>query len=140
MTHDVTPTDPEQALRTNRILWLALLFSQLIYVVILLLVAQPLCDPSSLAVLPLAFGAAAAGSAVAAHLFWRRATGAGRALHDEPVTPAAAFQGYVLAWVLDESIAIYGMVLGFLGFPLASWAPFSAAAFALMLAHRPRAH
>ena len=48
-----------------------------------------------------------------------------------PPPPQQAFTFFILACVLDESIAIYGLVLAFLGALAETWASFSAAAFAL---------
>ena len=48
-----------------------------------------------------------------------------------------AFTEYIVAWVLDEAIAIFGLVLAFLALSTAVWAPFSVAALILMLLHRP---
>ncbi len=87
-------------------------------------------------VLPLAFAGVALATVAGAHLFWRRAAGSGRPTHEAP-EPAAAFPSYLLAWVMDEAIALYGLVLGMLGFGAEAWGPFSAAGFVLMLLHRP---
>ncbi len=130
--------DPAQAERTRKIIWLTLLVSQLIYVAIILSGAiQTRTEPVDIPVFPMVLGVVAATTAVASHLFWRRATGAGRALHVAPPQPAAAFTSFLMAWVLDESIAIYGFVLSVLAFSAAAWAPFIVEAIALLLVHRP---
>ncbi len=131
--------DPDQAKLTSRVVWIALLLSQGIYVaIILFLAAQVRGAPPESSRLPMALGVVAVGTGVIAHVFWRRATGAGRAVHLPPPEPAAAFQHRIVAWVLDESIAVYAVVLGFLGFGASTWAPFSVAGAALLLVHRPR--
>lgn len=136
MSQKGTPIDPEQARRTNQVLWIALMLSQAIYGLVALLVAEP--RDGVVAAMPLVLGAVGVASGVGAHLSWRRATGAGRALHAEPVRLADRFRGYLIAWVLDESIAVFGLMLALLGFPSTTWAPFLAAGMALMLVHRPR--
>lgn len=131
--------DPAQARLTQRVVWISLLLSQAIYIlVIVFLAAQSSGEPRVGSLFPTALAAVAFTTGVIAHAFWRRATGAGRAVHLPPPEPAAAFQHLVLAWVLDESIAVYALVLGFLGFGAATWAPFSVAAAILLLVHRPR--
>lgn len=124
------------AARERWILWAALLVSQLVYLGILLSGMAP-GDGGGPAILPLLLGAIGVGEAALAHLFWRRASGSGRAAHEPPPEPASAFTSSVLAWTLDESVAISALVLGFLGFPAATWGLFSGAAFVLMLVHRP---
>ncbi len=134
----MTEIDPSLTLRTRQTIWLTLLVSQLIYVGIILSgVIQVRTEPVGIPVFPIVLGVVAATTAVASHVFWRRATGAGRALHVAPPEPAAAFTSFLLAWVLDESIAIYGFVLSLLAFGAAAWAPFSLAGFVLLLVHRP---
>lgn len=128
--------DPAQVHRT--VLWAALLASQLVYLALLGVGFRIAPEPVELPVLPFALGAVAAATAGAAHWAWRRASGAGRPLHAPAPDDARAFTSYVIAWALDESIAIHALVLGFLGFPPSTWGVFSAAAFVLTLAHRPR--
>lgn len=130
--------DPEQARRVNKILWLTLLASQVVYLAVILSgVGTTRDEPLDLQALPIALAVVAIATAVGAHLCWRRASGAGRPIHTTPPDPAASFTFYILAWVLDESIAIYGLVLGLLAFSPEVWGPFSVAALALMLVHRP---
>ena len=136
MSQEGTPIDPEQARRTNQVLWIALMLSQAIYGLVALLVAEP--RDGVVAAMPLVLAAVGVASGVGAHLSWRRATGAGRALHAEPVRLADRFRGYLIAWVLDESIAVFGLMLALLGFRSTTWAPFLAAGMARMLVHRPR--
>ena len=130
-------TGPAQAMRTSRILWLALLAAQGLYVALLLSgVARLRGEPLEIPALPLALAGVAVATGVGAHGFWRRASGTARPVHAAP-DPASAFTSYLLAWVLDESIGIHGLVLGLLGFGPGVWAPFSAAGLALTLLHRP---
>ena len=134
----MTQTDPAQVKRTNRILWLALLASHVVYVAVNLSgVVRTREEPLDLPVFPIALAVVALATGVGSHLYWRRASGAGRPIHSSPPDPAASFTSYMLAWVFDESIAIYGLMLGLLAFPVDVWVPFSLAAFVLMLVHRP---
>jgi F0F1-type ATP synthase membrane subunit c/vacuolar-type H+-ATPase subunit K len=128
--------DPEQARRSNWVVWGCLVLSQLIYVWI---VASRLVTPPGQppAVIAIALGVVAVATGLGAHICWRRSRGAGRAAHEPPPTQQVSFTFFILACVLDESIGIYGLVLGFLGAPLETWAPFNAAAILLLLVHRP---
>jgi hypothetical protein len=135
----VNEADAAQARLTRTIVWVALLVSQAVYVALLLSGTVPVQKaPSAGAIFPIALGAAATTTAIIAHNLWRRASGAGRPLHEVAPDAAGAVPQYLIAWVLDESVGIYGLVLGFLGFPSATWALFSAAGFLLLLVHRPR--
>ena len=129
--------DPAQARRNNWILWATLLLTQLVYVGIAAsgLGRQPGPGPDE--VFARALGVVAIGTAIGAHLCWRHSRGAGRAVNEPPPTQQQTFTFFLLAAVLDESIAICGLVLAFLGAPAETWAPFSIAAFALLLVHRP---
>jgi F0F1-type ATP synthase membrane subunit c/vacuolar-type H+-ATPase subunit K len=130
--------DPAQARRTNWALWAALLVAQVVYVGI---AASGVAGRSRTSppadVFSIALGVVGIGTAIGAHLCWRHSRGASRAAHEPPPSPQQAFTFFLLACVLDESIAIYGLVLALLGAPVETWAPFSAAAFALLLLHRP---
>jgi hypothetical protein len=134
----VATVDPAQARRTNWVLWAALLFAQVVYAAI---AASGIAGRSSASppddVFSIALGVIGIGTAVGAHLCWRHSRGTGRAVHEPTPSPQQAFTFFLLACVLDESIAIYGLVLAFLGAPVETWAPFSVAAFASMLLHRP---
>lgn len=48
-------------------------------------------------------------------------------------------QGYLVTYTLSLSIALYGLVLHFFGFPLSKVAPFFLAGFALIVFFGPRA-
>jgi hypothetical protein len=134
----MSQVDPEQARRINKILWLALIAAQVMYLAVILSgVGVTQDEPLDLQALPIALAVVAVATAMGSHLCWRRASGAGRPIHTTPAGPAASFTFYILAWVLDESIAIYGLILGLLAFSPEVWSPFSVAAFALILFHRP---
>jgi hypothetical protein len=130
--------DPAQARRTRWIFWLTLLAAQVLYVLVLLSGAATVREePLDLPALPIALAVVAVTTAIGSHVCWRRASGAGRPIHSGPPEPATSFTFYILAWVLDEGIAIYGLVLGLLAFSPSVWGPFSLAALVLMLVHRP---
>lgn len=130
----------EPSANLPRILWLTLLVAQAVYVAVGLtapgLLGTSLADRAAF---PLALGGVALASAAVAHVMWRRASGAGLAVHQaREADPQQTFTFLLLAWVVDESIALYGMLLALLGFALSTWLLFAAGAAALMLVHRPR--
>ena len=126
--------------RTARLIWAVLLGAQVVYVLVGFLqhgaAGRALADNR---VFPLTLGLITVIQLGAAHLFWRRASGAGRSLHDPSrPTAAAAITSYIIAWVLDESVAIYGLVLALLGLPVGIWLVFSAVAALAMILHHPK--
>jgi hypothetical protein len=130
--------DSAQARRNNQIIWLTLLASQLIYVAVILSgAARTRTEPFELPVLPIALAVVAVATGIGSHLCWRHAVGAGQPIHSEPPKPARSFTFYMLSWILDGSVAVYGLVLGLLAFSPAAWGPFSLAAFVLIVVHRP---
>lgn len=116
---------PRLDLRVARILWGALFFSTLLYIVVLELTeAQSEADWESLATM-FAFGAAgAAGASLLAPRFVRRSTG-------------AYVVSLVLALALAESVCILGLVLGFLGAPPTVVMPFFFVTWVLMVIRFP---
>ena len=129
--------DPAQARRVNQILWPTLLAAPLAYVAVILGGIGTSERPPDLPALPIALAGVALATGIGAQLSWRRATGAGQLAHATPPDPAKAFTFYILAWVLDETIAIFGLILGLLAFSTGVWGLFSLAAFVLMFSHRP---
>jgi hypothetical protein len=116
---------------------MALLLSQLVYVGLLFAGIGTANEPLDLPIFAQALGAVALATGIGSHFCWRRASGSGRAIHTPPPEPAASFPFYIVAWTLDESIAIYGLVLGMLAFSMEVWGVFSLVAFSLTLLHRP---
>ncbi|KPK52460.1 MAG: hypothetical protein AMJ63_09350 [Myxococcales bacterium SG8_38_1] len=116
---------PRLDLRVARILWGALFFSTLLYIVVLELTeVQSEADWESLATM-FAFGAAgAAGASLLAPRFVRRSTG-------------AYIISLVLALALAESVCILGLVLGFLGAPPTVVMPFFFVTWVLMVIRFP---
>jgi hypothetical protein len=111
------------------ILWGSFLASQVLYVGLglsgVLRAAGPMDAANPvLGILPIAFGGLAVVLAIGAHVVHGKTA-------DRPPGP-------ILAWALDEAIAILGLVLCILGAPLPYWLPFSAIGFGLTLLHRPR--
>ena len=134
----LTELDPAQTRRTQWVFWLTLLAAQVLYVLVILSgAARTREEPLDLPALPIALAVVALATAIGAHVCWRRASGTGRPIHSSPPEPATSFTFYILAWVLDESIALYGLVLGLLALSPSVWGPFSLAALVLMLVHRP---
>lgn len=129
---------------TCRVLWWALVFSLLVYVVVAH-VAQVTPNPNAppVSVLVPVFAALSGAIAIGTIIFRRRAlSGPIQAGRLDPSTPQglqAAFTPFILNLVLSESVGIYGLVLAFLsGRPIYSIV-FSAAAIGLMFVHRPTA-
>ena len=121
------------------IVWSALAISQVIY---LSLPAPPRESPANLlGVFPLALGVVAFAESVGMVALLRiRAfnpiqTGRLDPLSQKGVTEL--FTTLILAWMLAESIAIYGLVLRFLGFGMAYSSPFAAAGAFLLFLGRP---
>ena len=120
-------------LAVPRILWASLFASTLVYLLVLELVTLEAPAGWETLVYPLAFVAAlsAAGSLVAPRLLRERAR------------PSAGETGYLyvtalmLSLALAESVAILGLVLGFLGAPAPVVVPFFAASWILMLIQFP---
>jgi len=152
---------------TPRILWGALLASTGIYLVILqtLELAPGEPDPMMLPALAIA-GAFSAITSIAWPAYAQRQAAASATFEIEEVPDPNAqgmfrdqvptlrrfadpdavvskgmalfFTPYILAMALAESVAIYGFVLGFLGFDLVTIIPFWVVAWALMLVRFPR--
>jgi len=107
-----------------RVLWAALFTSTLIYIVVLeLTTAQAEGDWQALAV-PFAFaGVTTAGGSLLAPRFVRRS--------------GSYIVTLILTMALAESVAIFGLVLGFLGAPPAVVMPFFFLTWILMLLRFP---
>ncbi len=140
------PDAIDKRLITLRILHLAMLASVAIYELVVHVAAPP---PSEvLPALRYAFAAAAVVTAIAV-IGVRRVVMPPREQASPyhaaaPVPPPSAevfqraFTGYILCWGLSESVAIYGLVLSFLGGTPAAMHPYAAAAVLLLLTTAPR--
>lgn len=148
------------------VLWVALFASTIAYGVVLRVVAPPAAPASPM--LLYALGAAALGSAVASIVLSRMTFRAALSrlspqIREEPDTSQVQFRDkvpmrrlfadgararadamrvhttpFIIGMALAESVALYGFVLGFLGFPLVNVIPFFVACWALMIFHFPR--
>jgi len=133
----VVEADPAQAKRINKILWSVLLAAQLVYVAVGQSGIAPTPSNPVGSAIPTVFALLGVAMGVASQFFYRRATDAGQPIHTPAPETAVAFRFYMLAWLLDEGIAILGLILAFLTVSISVWAPFSIAAFVLMWMHRP---
>jgi hypothetical protein len=125
--------------QTTRMIWIALLFSQAVYIAVAFL--RPGLVGTSFAdnrIFSAALALVAVITAGMAHMFWRRASGQGLPFHEaRGHDPAQSIPLFILAWVLDESIAIYGLVQALMGIPPEIWLLFSLAGAVLLIMHRP---
>lgn len=131
------------ATATNKILWLSLCVSQVIYIVVVF--AKPATPRASGVpdLMFLALFAIAVGTGLGTVIFRRRALVApirsGELDPNTPVGAARAFTPFILNLVLSESVAIYGLVLSFLSNDPKYVVGFVAGALVLMYIHRPTA-
>jgi len=126
-------------LTLSRILWTALFISTLLYIVVLeLTTVQTEADWEALA-LPLVFaGVMLAGASLIGPRILIRRRSSTRA--EEPSAGRAAgayLVALILAMALAESIAIFGLILGFLGAPPSVVVPFFVVTWILMLIRFP---
>jgi len=125
----------KDSLFVPRILWAALFASTLIYLLVLEVVEVQTGGSWQMLVYPLAFIAVTTGGAslIAPRMMFRRPRSAASTGPDDG--------GYVttliVALALAESVAIFGLVLGFLGAPPTIVVPFFAVAWILMIIRFP---
>ncbi len=124
------PPDVERARRTLWIIWGALFAALLVYAALPLLgvSAGKLSAPR----LPLLMGGIAACQSLLVFVLRRRLLGGAQ--------PAAALPAHVVIWSLCESIGLYGLVLGLLGYGSALLLGFIGAALVLLVLNAPRSH
>jgi hypothetical protein len=129
----------EAALRTLKIIWGALLSAVLVYVY--------LCAIASVKALPnpvlfRGIVIVAAGEVVVLFLLRQRLlTQATEVLRTQPDDNSALGKwrsGNILSWALGLSIALYGLVLRYMGFDFRQVVPFFAVGFCLILLLPPR--
>ena len=125
--------------QTFLLIWAALAVSQVIY---FFLPAPPRDGAANLSdMFPLVLGAVAFAQGVGIVALLRvRAFGPIQRGRLDPTSKEGAAQLFttlILAWVLAESVAIYGLVLRFLGFELLYSAPLSVAGALLLFLGRP---
>ncbi len=125
----------KDSLFVPRILWAALFASTLIYVLALEVGEVQTGGSWQMLVYPLAFIAVTTGGAslVAPRMMFTRSS--------NEASPSPANGGYlttlIVALALAESVAIFGLVLGFLGAPSMVVVPFFAVAWILMVIRFP---
>lgn len=134
------PPPADGSLQTARIIWGAMLAALVSYLVVLvLLLGQPGAAPPPGPGSMREIFAVLATVTVAVILYFKRnlpspdADPARQAPSMPPLTASIA------CWALAESVALYGLVLGFLLHSLAEASPFFVASAALLLWLRPRA-
>jgi hypothetical protein len=127
--------------RARWIVWAALNSSVLIYFAIAMSGLVRPAAPLAPAWLPQLMGALAIAAAIAGHLLWRQATGAGLPIHRSgsaaPSLGVALGPRLLLAWALDEAVSVLGLSVALLGHPKEEWFLFFVVSLALLLAHRP---
>ena len=125
----------KDSLFVPRILWAALFASTLIYLVVLELVEVQTGASWQTLVYPLAFVAATTGGAsLLLPRFMHKQSQSG----DSAIQKQSRYlTTLILALALAESVAIFGLVLGFLGAPATVVVPFFAVAWILMLVRFP---
>jgi hypothetical protein len=127
------------SLRQLRTIWMALLASIAIYFLVAL--HAPARSEGTPVML---FALAATSFALAVVVFVIRrkmlaATEALAASHpDDKVALSRWRTAYIIVWALCEMIAMYGLVLRYLGFSIFQAAPFFASGFLLILLQGPR--
>jgi hypothetical protein len=126
--------------QTERIVWGVLLLSQLVYLGVAASgVVRIRDEPLPMPLLPIALAVVSLGAGVAASILHARARVAGERPHPTSGVPGgAAFTSYLVAWVIDEIIAINGLVVALLAFSPDEWLPFFVVALLLTVLHRPR--
>lgn len=124
-------------LLTRRILWFALLASQAIYFWILAFsgAVPPVVEPPD-PMLPMVLAGAAALVGVLSFALPMLLLRSIRAAPADPHAPrpsghAATFVPFILSLSLSEAVALFGLVVGFLGHRVMVWAPFLVAGFLL---------
>jgi F0F1-type ATP synthase membrane subunit c/vacuolar-type H+-ATPase subunit K len=125
----------KDSLFVPRILWAALFASTLIYLVVLEVVELQADGSWEMLVYPLAFIAVttAGASLMAPRMMLRRT-----ASDTSTRTPDGGYlTSLIVGLALAESVAIFGLVLGFLGAPAIVVVPFFAVAWVLMIIRFP---
>ncbi|HEY7096548.1 MAG TPA: hypothetical protein VH437_07485 [Terriglobales bacterium] len=130
----------DPALRVVKLIRIAMLVSVVLYVVIAEMAAPKSAAPPNLIIFyVLTFMAITSVILIMGfRRFWIVPAAAALPM---PVPDAAINRwrtGYILAYAFAETIALYGLVLRFLGFSLSQVAPFYLAAFVLLMMLAPQ--
>jgi hypothetical protein len=126
-------------LAVPRILWAALFASTLLYIAVLeLTIVQGESDWQAL-LLPLAFAGVtvAGGSLVAPRILRRQQSTKANEERSSPQAAGTYLVALILAMALAESVAIFGLVLGFRGAPATVVMPFFVVTWILMVIRFP---
>jgi len=129
----------ESAQRMMWILWFSLLIAMAGYTVLCFFAnVRTIPNPMMLR----AMSIVAAAEVVALFVLRRKMLVPAMALlssHSEDAAALARWKtGHILTWALSLSVALYGLVLRYLGFTFSQVAPFFIAGFILMLFYFPR--
>jgi F0F1-type ATP synthase membrane subunit c/vacuolar-type H+-ATPase subunit K len=139
----MTSPQPSQAERVQRlrIIHVAFVASVFIYSLVLIFVTRQPGDAGDISILRPVLIVAAALSAGGSIWWRRRATGETQFMPLEKTGGADSLDqleaNCIITWAFSESVAIYGLVLGFLSRDPGSFMPFGAAALVLLAIHRP---
>jgi len=124
-------------LRTLRLIWMAFVASIFLYGLVLSIQpAQPVVDVGQMrsVFVPVALAEAAIG------IWWRRrSTSTTPAAKLDPQSFTQLQANCIIVWALGSSIAIQGLILGFLSHDIGEFLPFAAAGLALLYVNRPNA-
>ncbi len=132
---------PPTPLRLLDILWGANFIGPLVYAALAFLFGANQGQVGHvLSALPYLLGAVVMGTAVAAHILWRRWLPADLPMHralarasDLPILRVRLVQ----VWALDSLAAVFGLALAFIGFPKDIWIWFMFVSAALLFLHHP---
>lgn len=133
----------KQAMLVSWILWGAMLVALAVYVFIIPVMQQGRTPPDNLdGVLPRNLGVVAAGIAALSFVLRCFLLGGFRSGELSGDTPKAAQRlvaGNIVCFALSESVGIFGVVLGAMGYPLNTCANFLMGAVLLLVYHMPLA-
>ncbi|HKS74545.1 MAG TPA: hypothetical protein VJQ82_15180 [Terriglobales bacterium] len=131
----------ESVTKTLRILQLAMLVSIIVYLaIVVILVPHPSEMPNPMILIAITFIAIVDIGVI---LLMRRFTvsRADAVLREHPDDVGALMRwrsGYIMTYTMGEAIALFGLVLRFIGFTLAQAVPFFLAGFIVILYFGPR--
>ena len=133
--------DMESVIKTLRILQVAMLASIIIYLaIVVILVPHPSGTPNPIILIAITFIAVVDIGVI---LLMRRliVSRADAVLREHPDDLGALMRwrsGYIVTYTMGEAIALFGLVLRFIGFTLAQAVPFFLAGFIVILFYGPR--
>ena len=125
--------------QTARILWLAMLVAVGLYAVVLAVLIAQSGTPIDVTAMCRIFMVLVLGDVVVIYVLRQRLPLAALGTARPGVDAPAVLTTYVTCWALSEAVALFGLVLGFLGRSFDEAGPFFIVAAALLLWQRPRA-